>query len=286
MKPIPSSPEYLIAENGIVTKEGKPLKINRCGSVRVAIRRKMRLVSELLAETYLEMPIDKKHSVIYLDGNSMNTELSNLMWVDQHYSQIDFLVVEFSCESFYHAAHLEVKQYYVSESGKILNFAKQRIINPAKDSMGYFRFSYYVPDQSCLTKKTVAVHILVYQTLRGVYDNTKYEINHIDGNKINNNISNLELVDHQENVRHAVRTNLKKVKYGEDHIAQVIFMLQSDKSWTEIFSEYLQPHLGLTKQAAFSLINGIANNENAYAEKCQNLGFVKGSTTRANARTR
>lgn len=286
MKSIPSAPEYLIAENGIVTKNGKPLKINRSGSVRVAIRRKMRLLSELLAETYLGMPIDKKHLVIYLDGNPMNTELSNLMWVDRNYSQIDYPVIDFSGESFHHANHLEVKQYYVSEFGKILNFATQQIINPAKDSMGYFRFSYYVPDQDGLMKKTVAVHILVYQTLRDVYDNTKYEINHIDGNKINNNISNLELVDHQENVRHAVRTHLKRVKYSEDHIARVIFMLQSEKSWTDIFYEYLQPHLGLTKQAAFSLINGISNDKNAYAEKCQNLGFVKGSTTRAKARTR
>ena len=41
--------------------------------------------------------------------------------------------------------------------------------------------------------------------------NDKYEsINHIDGNKLNNNISNLEFCSQQYNVIHAWRTNLIK----------------------------------------------------------------------------
>jgi hypothetical protein len=62
---------------------------------------------------------------------------------------------------------------------------------------------------------------------------------------------------------------------------KVIAMLKDGCSWTEIFDDYLLPELNLTKTQAFSFINGIANDKNADAEKCQNLGFVKGSTTRA-----
>jgi len=58
-------------------------------------------------------------------------------------------------------------------------------------------------------------------------------------------------------------------------------MLKDGRSWTEIFDDYLRPELNLTKTQAFSLINGIVNDQNADAEKCNNLGFVKGSTTRA-----
>ena len=281
MKPIPSTPEYLISIDGIVTKKDKILTVNRNGSIRVSIRRRMRLVSELLAETYLGMPCDSLHSVIYLDGNPMNIDLSNLMWVDRLYSQIKVSTLVFDGEMFHQASCLETKQYYVSASGSILNFATKRTVNPTLDSIGYRRFTYYVPNDSKLVKRTIAVHILVYLVFKGEYDRTKFEINHIDGNKENNHVSNLEIVDHKENVRHAVRTRLKKVKYTEEHIGKVIAMLKEKYSWTEIFDNYLCPELNLTKTQAFSLINSIANNKNAYAEKCKNLGFVKGSTTRA-----
>lgn len=281
MKPIPSTPEYMISKDGIVTKNGKAITINRSGSVRVSIRRKMRLVSELLAETYLGMPRDGFHSVIYLDGNAMNVALSNLMWVDRSYSQITAHNLMFDCEMFYHVSCLETKQYYVSASSRILNFATKRFVKTPLDSIGYKRFTYYFYKNGILKKRTVAVHILVYRVFHGDYDKRMFEINHIDGDKTNNNIVNLEAVTHQENVRHAVRKRLKKVKYTESHISQVITMLSGGYSWTEIFNEYLYPELNLTKTQAFSFINGVANCEHAYAEKCENLGFVKGSTTRA-----
>ena len=44
-------------------------------------------------------------------------------------------------------------------------------------------------------------------------------INHIDGNKNNNNISNLEWCTHSENTIHAYKTGLEKKVFGENHHA-------------------------------------------------------------------
>jgi hypothetical protein len=45
----------------------------------------------------------------------------------------------------------------------------------------------------------------------------KKEVNHIDGNKLNNNVKNLQWVTSSENQKHAFKTGLQKVRRGKDH---------------------------------------------------------------------
>lgn len=57
--------------------------------------------------------------------------------------------------------------------------------------------------------KTVKIHRLVAETFVP-NPNDLSEVNHIDGNKQNNNVENLEWVSHQENMIHAHKTGLTK----------------------------------------------------------------------------
>ena len=76
-----------------------------------------------------------------------------------------------------------------------------------KDAGGYHRISYYEPE----TKKTrcLMVHRVVAMKYLPNPEN-KEEVNHIDGNKSNNSVSNLEWVTRSQNHQHAYRLGLKK----------------------------------------------------------------------------
>jgi len=81
------------------------------------------------------------------------------------------------------------------------------------------------------------VHRLVAAEFLGL-TNSK-EVNHIDGNKKNNNVSNLECVTRLENVRHSVDTGLMK-RNGEDNPSSkltaedVVLIRSSNKTQAEL----------------------------------------------------
>ena len=64
-------------------------------------------------------------------------------------------------------------------------------------------------------QKTVCVHRLVASAFCANPNNLKI-VNHIDGNKTNNNFTNLEWVTQKQNVRHSINNGLQKILYGED----------------------------------------------------------------------
>jgi hypothetical protein len=65
------------------------------------------------------------------------------------------------------------------------------------------------------------VHRLVLMTFGSLPINDKMQVNHKDGNKVNNHISNLEWVTNQENVIHAYQNNLIILPKGKDHYKSI-----------------------------------------------------------------
>lgn len=73
-----------------------------------------------------------------------------------------------------------------------------RLIAPSRANAGYFTVGIFY---DCGERKTVAVHRLVALAFIPNPEN-KPEVNHIDSNKTNNNIRNLEWATRQENIDH------------------------------------------------------------------------------------
>ena len=91
--------------------------------------------------------------------------------------------------------------YQVSNLGRIKR--KSKIIKNGIDTKGYC----YVNLSKNGIVKNVRVHRIVAISFIPNIENKK-EINHIDGNKQNNCVSNLEWATHKENIKHAIKTNL------------------------------------------------------------------------------
>ena len=95
-----------------------------------------------------------------------------------------------------------LENYCINEYGLILNIRTRCRIIPSISKKGYL--------QVCLTNKnTYSIHRLVALTFIENKEN-KPEVNHKDGNKLNNNISNLEWNTTQENLEHKRINNLGK----------------------------------------------------------------------------
>jgi len=100
----------------------------------------------------------------------------------------------------------------LNKLGQVKNTRTQRITQPRPDKDGYLRLVLWFNKKyhNIAVHRLLAIHFI--KRPKG-----KTQVNHIDGNKTNNAISNLEWVTPQENRRHSTYLKLQKPRRGTKH---------------------------------------------------------------------
>lgn len=135
------------------------------------------------------------------------------------------------------------KKYLVSNLGRFKNSVGIIMDNYKVNENGYIRVF--------INNKTNYLHRLIAETFISNSFN-KNQVNHIDGNKLNNNINNLEWMTNQENQIHKFKTGL-----GNNFTRAII---QLDLELNEIQRFHSIVEAAITLNIGKSNINGVLNN--------------------------
>lgn len=173
-------------------------------------KQKNKGVHRLVAEAFLPNP-NNLPCVHHKDSNRLNNKLENLAWVTfeenrqecvhpKGYKKYDNITEANELEEW---RTFRNSVYQVSNLGRVRNTKTNKILKGTNTSSDeYIRVDIQLPNEG---RRKFLVHLLVYEC----FVSSQFDIiNHIDGNKKNNRVENLENVSHKENmVKAATETN-------------------------------------------------------------------------------
>lgn len=221
---------YDISTHGRVKniKSGKILKppVSQNGFMRTSLFLDGKLSTivthRLMAQTFLNTPTNCRYNLRHIDGDMANNRLENLTWVNSK----EIIKIKKEVESYpYIKKDFEklrykklkgFKRYLVFENGEVVDNVDNKVIKKNLD-LTYFKVT-------LLNDNGRNISFFLHKIIASLYcenPENKKQVNHIDGNKLNNNFTNLEWCTQSENMRHSLRIGLKKSKgvrqYDKNH---------------------------------------------------------------------
>ena len=98
----------------------------------------------------------------------------------------------------------QITNYFITTEGKLYNEKTKNWLKGQISKNGYLTYNISIDG----IKKRLYAHRMVAETYIPFIEG-KTEVNHIDGNKLNNSVENLEWVTSSENKVHAIETGLR-----------------------------------------------------------------------------
>lgn len=157
-------------------------------------------------------------------------------------------------------------QFLISSTGRMKNVNTGTIYAQSISTSGYCTVNVTLGSRK--SKKMFKIHKAVAESFVKNPEG-KPVVNHIDGNKRNNNIENLEWVTYSENTLHAYKTGLMKHPSGEDNPMAALSQEQAD--WIrkhyipydrEFGSRALGRKFGISHMNVLNIVKGFSYKRN------------------------
>ncbi len=185
---------------------------NEYRSVQLTIDKKVKnfMVHRLVAEAFCEGKTNDNNIVHHKNGNKYDCRAENLEWTDAYKNSqasvpyrkkpdsvkiLPVLNKDETIENKYRIIY-NASNYGISTDGEVYSFKTNRVLKGSIRN-GYIRHSITFNDGEV---RRLSAHRLVYETYIGQINGI---IDHIDGNKANNSLSNLRDISQSDNMTNA-----------------------------------------------------------------------------------
>lgn len=240
-KQIPNFDNYEASEEGEIRnkKTGKILKpsihsdgtgvplvslVNEYGTSILEVR-------SVVASTFLDVDLNKKPlpKFEYIDGNKFNNAVTNLRiksaesLEDEEWKPIVDFETSYAVSNLGRVKRLERTDKYIrKDTGREVERHVGELILKLGDNQGYYEVNLREGEKSEYRR----VHRMVAAAFIPNPNNLP-EVNHKNGNKHDNDVSNLEWCDRQYNVQHSIQIGLRPSAKGTDRSAKEILCVET-----------------------------------------------------------
>lgn len=133
--------------------------------------------------------------------------------------------------------------YYVTDDGRVWSEKSKKFMAQYSDKNGYQKVELRSSDLPPKRCHRYSVHRLIMENFYPINNMEKLQVNHIDGNKKNNRLENLEWVTCKENIDHAVKNNLRAKINGAskllpEQVIEIYFRCQNGEKNIELGKKF------------------------------------------------
>lgn len=163
-------------------------------------------------------------------------------------------------------------EYWATDTGLIYSTKSKKFLKPTLNHKGYNRVDFYING----APKKLFVHRLILSTFNPVDNMEELQVNHINGNKNDNRLCNLEWSNNLDNIRHSYHNNnrdLEKIS-GINNPSNKLTEKEVKEIINKILDGFPKNQIALEYNVSKSLISAI-ESKRLWGNLTKDIDFKK-----------